>query len=315
MTLHWFFLRLVLDAMFRVVLPLAARLPLRQGMWIATLLGYLCYRLDLDWRTVALRSHFVGHKTRLAMAEIAPHLSDEALEMLVVERFLNASREELEGHWFALDRARECGCTFEGLDAVKQHLSNGTGLVLLTMHFDASLMGIVQLGLAECKLSPVASNVVEDARVAPSVRGYFQRKYSGIDSHVQGGKTLFVETKLKYFYDALRRGEGVVVLGEAPTGQVTDAQKIRFLGKLRAVAPGAFRMAQKTACPMAAFVCLRLGVGRYKVVFSPVYDCSPDFGHAANADRLFAFFSEHIRGNPGAWWAADQLPNFVNFDD
>lgn len=315
MRLHWFFLRLVVDAMFRFVLPLAARLPLRLGMGIATLLGYLCYRLDLDWRTVGLRSHYVRHKTRLAMAEITPHLSDEAVEMLVVERFLNASREELEGHWFALDRARECICTFDGLDAVKHQLSSGKGLVLLTMHFDAALMGFVQQGLAGCKLNLMTSNVVEDARVAPSVQRYFQRKYVGIESYVHGGKALFVETKLKYFYDVLKRGEGIVVLSEAPTGQVTDAQKIRFLGKLRAVAPGAFRMAQKRGCPMAAFVCLRLGAGRYKVVFSPVYDCSPDFGHAANADRLFAFFSEHIRANPGAWWAADQLPNFLNFDD
>ena len=312
--LHWVLLRWVLIMMFRVALPLAARLPLRQGMWAASVLGHMCYWLDMDWRTVALQDHFVGRRTRLAVAEIAPELSEIACEAVVRERFLNASREELEGHWFAIHRAAECVCEFEGFDPIREHLARKKGLVLLTMHFDAALMGVVQLGLAGCKMNLMTSDVVEDARVAPCAQRYFERKYDGIQSYLSGGRAMHVETNLKRFYGALKHGEGVVILGEAPTDQLPEAAKIQLFGKRRAVAPGAFRLAEKTGCPIAAFVCVRSGVGRYKVVCSPIHFATHEEGHAANAGLLFDFLSAQIRMDPAGWWAADQLPNFINLD-
>lgn len=313
--LHWALLRWVLVVMFRAALPWLARLPLRQGMWAVAVLGQMCYRLDMDWRTVALQDHFVGRRTGLAVAEIAPELSEIAGEAVVRERFVNASREELEGHWFAMHRAEECVCEFEGFDSIREHMGRKQGLVLLTMHFDAVLMGVVQLGLAGLKMNLMTSDVVEDARISPCVQRYFQRKYAGIQAYLNGGQVMHVETKLKRFYSALKQGEGVVILGEAPTDQLADAAKIQFFGKRRAVAPGAFRLAEKTGCPMAAFVCVRLGVGRYKLIFSRIHFASPEEGHAANAQMLFDFLGEQVRMDPGRWWAADQLPNFVNLDN
>lgn len=313
--LHWVVLRWVLVAMFRVALPWAARLSLRRGMWTASALGHICYRLDMDWRTVALQDHFVGRRTRLAVAEIAPELSEIARESVVRERFLNASREELEGHWFALHRAEECVCEFEGFDSIEALMGRKQGLVLLTMHFDAALMGVVQLGLAGLKMNLMTSHVVEDARVSPCVKHYFRRKYDGIQGYLNGGQSMHVETKLKRFYSVLKQGECVVILGEAPTDQLADAAKIQLFGKRRAVAPGAFRLAEKTGCPMAAFVCVRLAVGRYKLIFSPVHFPSTEDGHAANAEILFDFLSEQVRVDPGRWWAADQLPNFITLEN
>jgi len=284
-------------------------------MWAASALGYLCYRLDMDWRTVALKDHFVGRRTRLAIAEIAPELSQMDRESVVRKRFLNASQEELEGHWFAMGRTAACVCEFEGFDSIREHMGRGQGLVLLTMHFDAALMGVVQLGLAGLKMNLMTSDVVEDARVAPCVQRYFQRKYAGIESYLNGGQAMHVESKLKRFYSALKHGEGVVILGEAPTDQLADAAKIQLFGKRRAVAPGAFRLAEKTGCPLAAFICVRSGVGRYKLIFGPIHFASPEIGHAANAGLLFDFLSSQIRTDPAGWWAADQLPNFINLDN
>jgi KDO2-lipid IV(A) lauroyltransferase len=314
MRMHWVFLRFVLDTMFLAILPIAGRLPLRVGRRIAVAVGQLCYLLDLDWRTVALRSHFVRYRTGLAIKEMAPNLSDQGVMSIVRGRFLSSVVEELEGHWFARQRAHACSCEFEGIEAIQTAMADGRGLMLLTLHFDAALMGVVQMGLAGCKLNLMTSDVVEDRRVVPSVQRYFRHKYAGIEGYLNGGRAMHVEHHLKSFYSALRRGEGVVILGEAPTTRAEDALKVDFLGKRRAIAPGAVRMAEKTGSPMAAFVCLHLSGGGYKVIFSPVFYPSAQDGHAASASTLFDYLGEHVRRNPERWWAADQLPNFINLD-
>lgn len=310
---HWFLLRLLLDGVFKIFLPLAARLPMRQGLAVADWLGGLCWRLDLDWRTLALREHYVSHRTSLALREIQPDLTQSELDFAVARRFLNSSREELEGHWFALQRSAECRCEFEGFDAIQAQLDQGRGIVLLTLHFDATLMGVTQIGLAGLKINLMTSNVVDDPRVRPIVQTYFRNKYCGIQSCLNGGRVMHVETHLKAFYSALRQGEGVVILGEAPSGRPEEAIAVDFLGKCRAFAPGAVRLAEKTRTPMAAFVCLRESAGRYRVIFSPVLQPRID-DHSANVPKLFGFLEDQVRQRPERWWAADQLPNFINLD-
>lgn len=313
--LHWFFRRAFLEAMFRFALPLAARLPPHAGRVLAGVLGKLCARLDLDWRTLALREHYVAARTRQALREIDPGLDEARLNALVRQRFVNATLEELEGHWLALRQAGKFRCDIEGLDEIRGVMADGNGLVLLTLHFDATLMGVAQLGLAGVKLNLMTSDVVEDVRVLPVVQRYFSAKYAGIEACLNGGLVMHVEKRLKSFYRALRAGDGVVILGEAPTGRLEDALVVDFLGKRRAIAPGVLRLAEKTGAPMAAFVCLRNPDGNYRVVFSPPY--RPENGcHAGNvARRLFAFLGARVRSHPERWWAADQLPNFINVDD
>ena len=312
--IHWRFLSAVNDALFCLFWPAIARLPVHLGMKLASAIGLLCYWLDLDWRTVALRDHYVKQRTRLALTEICGSLEAPAIEHRVRGRFINAAREELEGHWFHLDRARECRCDFEGIDAIKQHMAQGGGIVLLTLHFDATLMGVVQMGLAGIRLNLMTSNVVEDQRVPLSVQRYFRQKYAGIEAHLNGGRSLHVESHLKAFYTGLRRGEAAVILGEAPTARLEEALDVHFLGRRRAIAPGAVRLAERMNCPMAAFVCLRFSAGHYRVVFSPVLLPSPAKGHSENTNCLFSFLDAHIRNSPERWWAADQLPNFINLD-
>lgn len=311
---HWFGLRLWLDAIFWLLLPLASRLPMRWGMVLAVLLGKFCRWLDVDWRTVALREHYVAQRTRLAYREICPTLSDRELDGAVARRFENSSREELEGHWFALGRTGEVACKFEGVTAIHDYQQQGKGAVLLTLHFDATLMGVVKLGEAGLRLNLMTSDVVEDRRVARSVQRYFARKYAGIDKALNGGRALHVESHLKTFYSGIRSGEGVVVLGEAPTGNVEEALLVDFLGRRRAIAPGAVRIAEKTGAPMAAFVCLREAVGSYRVLCSPLVFPEKTAGHSQNVQFLFDFLAAHVRQMPDRWWAADQLPNFINVD-
>lgn len=311
--LHWFLLDLVLAGIFRLALPLGAYLPPAMGRRLAEVLGRLCARLDLDWRSLALQKHYVSARTAEALAEIAPLSDDRTLSQYLEQRFVNASLEELEGHWLANGRAGDFRCECEGSNEVIAALEQERGMVLLTFHFDAALMGVAQMGLEGITLNLMTSDVVEDPRVIPAVQKYFARKYSGIANCLNGGGVLHVENHLKDFYRALRAGQGVVVLGDAPTALKDGVLIVDFLGKLRAFAPGAVRMAENTNAPISAFVCLREDDGSYRTIFSPVY-WPENKSHGDNIPPLFSFLESWIRRHPERWWAADQLPNFVCLD-
>ncbi|MDD2743484.1 MAG: lysophospholipid acyltransferase family protein [Rhodocyclaceae bacterium] len=310
---HWALQQLFLALVFYWILPLAVRLPIPQGERLALFLGRLCAWRDLDWRTVALRLQYVEARTSEAYRQICGKLSQKRLSALVSERFETACREEWEGHLFFQGQPDLLHCEFIGLEAVRSHLLTGQGIVLLTAHFDAVPMGIVQLGLAGVKLNLMTSNVVEDSRVAPVVQRYFQKKYEGIERYLNGGRVMHAETELRTFYSAVRRGECVVILGDAPTANLNDALAVNFFGAKRAFAPGAIRIAEKMNVPVAAFVCHRLECGRYLVEFGRVM--SPqERSHSNNLDSIFGFLEAQILASPGRWWAADQLPNFIVLD-
>lgn len=313
--LYWFFLRCILTGIFRLIYAPTSGLPPRIGRAVAKLLGDVCARLDLDWRTVGLRQHYVAERTRHAYLEIEPSIVPDRVAALVRERFRSATGEEMEGCWLARGRAAEFDCVFEGLDGVRAALASGRGIVLLTMHYDATPMGIAQAGLAGLHLNLMTSAVVEDKRISPSIRLYFAKKYAGIAAclKVGGGAVLHAERHMRSFYRALARGEGVVILGDAPTGKTDSALIVDFLGKPRAIAPGAIRLAEKMGSPVAAFVCLHRDDGGYRMVFSPVY-WPENSSHSRNAQRLFGFLESWIRRHPERWWAADQLPNFACMD-
>lgn len=313
---YWWLLRCLNALLFGMIWPFLARLPIGVGVFFAKWIGLLCYRLDLDWRTVALREHYVARRTHLAMREIlGGQATDGAVETAVRERFVCAAREELEGHWFALGRERVCECAFLGDEPVRRHLNLGQGAVLLTLHFDATLMGVAQLGLSGMRLNLMTSDVVEDARVQASVQRYFRRKYAGITRCLNGGGALHVESHLKSFYSGVRKGLGAVILGEAPTGRLDEALDVQFFAHRRAIAPGAVRLAEKMGCPLAAFVCLRSGVGKYSVVFSPLMFPEAVSGHQGNVQAVFSYLEARVRACPERWWAADQLPNFIVLDE
>ena len=318
--LHWWFLRLINDVMFVCAWPLVARLPFGVGMKLGEWLGRLCYVLDLDWRTVAVREHFVRDRTRSALSEICPGREASAIERLLVGRFVSAAREELEGHWLHLRRAEQCRCEFEGLDAIKaQVAASGQGVVLLSFHFDAVVMGMAQMGLAGLALNVMTSNIVEDPRVPSSVQCYFRsRKYTGLSRCLNGGSNVHVEphksTRLLEFYARLSRGECLVVLGDAPSNKPDKAVIVDFLGRRRAMAPGAVRIAEQAGVPMAAFVCLSLPCGSYRVICTPLFFPSLEGSHAGNVPALFAFLETHIRHHPDRWWAADLMHSYLNLD-
>lgn len=311
--LHWLVLRGFMVALFALVLPLAARIGGRTARRMATWAGLTAFRLDVDWRTVSLRQHFLRERTQAALREIQPEAPPETFAAQARERFICAAQEELDAHYFFSDPELFRQCSFEGLEAVREAASR-TGVLFMTLHLDTTLMGVVQLGKAGLKLNLMTSNIVQDARVPAVIRKFFQHKYEGIERHLNGGHYWHVETHTRDFYRALARGEGVVVLCEGPALTLEDGVLTKFLGKTRAMSPGALRLAKKSGAALVGMICLRTGPESYRVVFSPVYEPSALPPEQA-IHEVYAFLDQAIRATPGRWWAADLLPAFINVEN
>jgi|GEM_PF-873709 len=301
--------KLLLECGFRFVYPLLARLPPIAGQDGARWWGRWMASWDCEWRSVALCRSFVRAKTLAAYADMFPDAPlAKRLEWLQA-RFVHAALEELEGHWLGMGKDPGLACEIDGLDELRAALAQGLGIVLVTFHYDAAIWGIGQLGRAGLLLSPMSSAVVEDARVPAAVGRYYRRKYDGLSALLNGGQVMHKEKHLPEFYRRLRRGHGVVVLGDAHATAAGKGVEVSFMGKRRWFASGALRLAQRCRAPLAAFVCLRKPSG-FRIHISRI--CWPDAqgSHAANIAYIYGFLEGYVRAAPERWWAADLLPDF-----
>ena len=292
---------------------MAARIGGCTARRIANLIGKISYNLDIDWRTVSLRQHFVRERTLTAMREIVPDAPPEVLTGLVRERFIYAAQEELDAHYFFFDQALVRECSFEGLDAVRA-VAGENAIIYLTLHLDSAPMAIAQMGKAGLRVNFMTSNIVEDPRVPPVLRRFFRRKYEGIKHHLQGGQYWHIETNMRNFYRALGRGEGAVILCEEPAQSQEDSLPTEFLGKTRAYKRGVLRLAEKTGAALVGMICVRTGTDHYKIVFSPVFDPS-EIDPLSAIHKVYAFLSDYVKSSPERWWAADLLPSFITLED
>ncbi len=309
----WYALRCFERALFFFVFPLAARVGGGMARWIASLIGHVSYHLDVDWRTVSIRQHFVRERTLAAMREIAPGASSAELSMMVRERFVFSAQEELDAHYFILDKALVRECRFEGLEAVRA-AAGKLPIIYLTLHLDSVFMAVAQMGKAGLKVNLLTSKIVEDGRVPPVVRRFFKLKYEGIRQHLRGGQFWHFETHMRDFHGALGRGEGAVILCEAPTQSREDSLPTEFLGETRLFKRGVLRLAEKSGAALVGMICLRTGLDRYTIVFSPVYDPTAIDPESA-IQKVYAFLGEAVKSTPERWWAADLLPSFIKVGD
>ena len=299
--------------LFSLAFPLAAKIGGSTARRIAKLIGKISYYLDIDWRTVSLRQHFVRERTLAAMREIVPDAPTETLTALVRERFVYAAQEELDAHYLSLDHTLVRECSFEGLDAVRA-VARKHAILYLTLHLDSTPMAIAQMGKAGLPINFMTSNIVEDPRAPPTLRRFFRGKYEGIKRHLHGGQYWHIETNMRDFYRALERGEGAVILCEVPAESLKDSLTTDFLGKPRAFKRGVLRLAEKTGAALVGMICLRTGPDHYKIVFSPVFEPSV-IDPLSAIHKVYTFLSDCVKSSPERWWAADLLPSFITLDD
>jgi lauroyl/myristoyl acyltransferase len=225
----------------------------------------------------------------------------------VEKRYQAISIEEWHGNILARGSLRGLHCNLDSLQHMLSKASPQKGLVVLTAHFDSFIVGMVGLGLCGRKTSVTTSNIYEHEQVHPAVGAFFERKYRGAETFLNGGKFMHVEASLRAYYRALQRKEAVVVVADAPAPLEGNGEWLKWFGQTRKVANGGFRMTQETDSLICAMLSLTNDAGEVTWLCSEVLDPekSPDF-----AQTLFDFLEKCILAHPGKWWASHLLQDY-----
>lgn len=289
-------------------LPALGQLPQRLAYALAHGRGRINARHDRDWVSLAHAQPHVAEQTRRALAELVPA---DQVEGALRERYRTLAREEFETRLLA----RRGLAAFDvqsdaALDALAQRPA-GCGLLLLTAHFDNYLLGVAALAARGERVHLAVSDVVSDPRLHPAIRRHFELKYAGAQQLLNGGRIWRIEQHTRHCYRALKAGEVVVMLTDAPALSPEAGVWLPWLGRRRAVAQGALRMAAGTGCALGGVICRHLGGRRHALELSPLHPPAADEA-ALEADHavVFAFLEQHIRQALGHWWGMHLLPHY-----
>lgn len=288
------------------LVPAMAHLPDMLAYPLARWRGALNARYDRDWVSLSLGHRHVAAMTGQGLAQILP---PEQVGAAVRERFETVAREEMEARALQLYGLGHFQVEAAQALATLASRPEGQGLVLVTPHLETFVLGIAALASRGTRIHPVMSSVSEDPRVPPAIRAHFRLKYSGLERHLQGGRLASAENSMRYFYRVLSQGDVVVVIADAPAPPDSPGVCLPFMGARRKVAQGALRLATQSGSLLAAFACHAHGGRRHSVAMSELWDPKKDA--TAAYTQAFAFMEQHIRMNPGRWWASHLLPLYA----
>jgi lauroyl/myristoyl acyltransferase len=164
----------------------------------------------------------------------------------------------------------------------------------------------------------MTSDVVQDERVHPKLRNFFQLKYEAFNRAMGGGALLHSGSEAKKtFYGVLRQGGIVAVVSETPANPASDKGTwVHWAGRRRMMADGALRMALETGSQLIAMQNWRNVDNAVEWTWSGLVDPrqypngDDTLAREAMYAPLFAFLEAGIRAHPGRWWAAHLLGDF-----
>lgn len=314
---------------YGLVLPLMARLPLRWAYRLSDLRGALNATYARDWAELSVGFPYIGERSAAAFREVRPHASNAEIRQLVVQRYQTVAREELDGLLAMRGRLAEIKMDLAPIRTALAQRATGRGLVVVMSHFDNLFLGLV--GMVRCG-EPVylmTSDIMQDQRVHITVRKFFRVKYQRYQEQMGGSEFLHTSASARdRFYDVLQQGGIVVVVSETPAAPGNDNNNksnkgtwVSWLGRRRKMADSAVRMAVDTNSQVIGMRNMHTQPGHIAWQWSRVVDPQDFNAHSPETVRemvyapIFAFLEAGIRADPGRWWAAHLLGDFVVQND
>ncbi|MCP4680746.1 MAG: hypothetical protein GY864_00250 [Desulfobacterales bacterium] len=300
--------QLIQNIDFKVLLPLMARMPLPLGEALSRTRGIFQAALDYEWRSMALRHLYIRGRTWEAMKIISPQWSGPRLIAATLRRFMHNSREEWQACLFGRKVMGDINrrSTVDRIDDLLEIQKSGRGLVMVSCHFDSFCMGMVLMGMRGLRVNVINTSMIEDPRIHPAVRSFFNRKYRAMEDHM-AGKMVYHQVDLPFFYKALEKGQTVALMGDVPGSKTTI--HIPFLGRSFKMPLGAWHMAKKTGAALGAFICVHQSSGCYRVFCLPPRDIDPE-DPVRTMTPIYAYLEKWIRWAPERWETSDLLPAF-----
>ncbi len=265
------------------------RLPRRMAYWMGPRFGDLAYALLAERRGVTLQNlalAFGEEKTpqerkRIARAvfrNLGRHLVDFAhLRRLTAERFAQV-------------------CTIEGLDRVRELLSHGNGLLVLSAHF-----GSWELVPASALSLDIPLQVIVRPPDHPVLR-----RLAEVYRRCCGYRSIPKQQALAESVHALRRGAMVAVLMDQSSLR-REAVEVEFFGIKAFTSVGPALIALRSRCPVvSAFLVREPQPGRHRLIISdeiPVIRT----GHLRrdiedNTRRFNRIIETYVRRYPDHWF-------------
>ncbi len=293
---------------YKHILPATARLPLWLGHSIAWLRGLIYAIVNFDWRDHAIGYSYVRSRTRQAMDILLPSAATSRRFYNTTLRYIHHSREEWQACLFGHDVMNriKLHSNIDHLDLLKACHQNRRGLVLVSCHLDSFCLGMVLMGMHGLPVNVINTAMIEDSRIHPAVRQFFQRKYRAMEHRMQG-RMPYYQSEMPYFEKSLNAGQIVVLMGDIP-GTKSDCW-INWLGRSFRMPLGAWHMARRTNSLISAFVCIHEGIGRYRVVMLPPREIDPK-SPKDTCKPLYSFMESWIRQYPERWISSDLLPGY-----
>lgn len=277
------------------LLPFLARLPVKTGRQVATWRGWIYALIERDWRRFCLGDDALHQRLKQTFRELLPDADEQTLRKALRRRYVAQSLDELEACQLARRDLREWSVQCVGLEAVQESIESHGKIVFVTSHFASCVLGVALLEQLGIPVLVMTSNITEDPRVHRAVRDFYRRRKQHGDIYLNGGEVLFRQGNTRQFVKFLERGGAVVIFGDLPPDTNESALVVDFLGKKRAVAAGASRLAELVNAPLMSFICERKAQG-YELTFSQPGQCP------------YKLLEMKIAADPTAWWAADLLP-------
>jgi lauroyl/myristoyl acyltransferase len=303
------------------LLPLLARLPLALAYRLSDLRGAFHARHARDWAELSIGFPYIGVRSAAAFREIFPTATETEIQQLVVQRYQTVAREEFEGLLAIRGRLDEIAMDLAPIRTALAKRQPGRGLVVVMSHFDNLFFGLI--GMVRCGEAPflMTSDIVQDARVHPTLRQFFKVKYQRYQEQLGGGEFWPTGAMARQtFYGVLNRGGIVVVVSEAPaTG--SKGTWVNWMGKRRKMADGALRMALDTDSQIIGMRNQEVKPGHVEWQWSALVDPREIQHHDEEMAReqiyalIFSFLEDGIKAAPGRWWAAHLLSDFLVQDD
>lgn len=291
---------------YGLLLPASVKLPRSLAYRLAKLRGRFNARYDRDWVSLGLRHRHVVEQAIQGLSQFVPQ---DLVYSTLVERFETVAREEMEAQALASYGLSYFAIDAETAQAKIAQRPKGRGLVLITAHLETMILGIASLAQAGGPTHFATSMVSSHPQLHNSIKEHFQTKYDGLQKLCTGGGFAPIESGLRYFYKALKRGDMVVVLADSPAPPNSPGFCLPWLGKHRLLAQGALRMAEQTNSLVAAFTCRWNGGNHHSVFLSDIFDLQIQ-GSERVARNCFAFLESKILERPGRWWASHLLPAY-----
>jgi lauroyl/myristoyl acyltransferase len=305
---------------YSVWLPLSSRLPLSWGLAMSRWRGWFNRYTNRDWIELSVGFAYIAQRAQAGYRQMFPEASDAQIAAWVLGRYQTIAREEFEAQQAMTGRllTQYPQRQVAALADLAARRTPGRGLVVLLPHLDNLFFSCVSLAQHLNQVHLVTSAVVEHPQIHTALRQFYRDKYSAYEGLMQGGRFMHTSKAAKdFFYQALGRGEVVVILTDAPAPEQASGCWVSWFGQQRKVPDGALKMATETGSEMVVASSVWAGHQTLEWSVSDIVNPGPSepTGHtplALHAYQLLFGFMEHcIRRKPQAWWAAHLIPDYL----